>query len=125
MRSAPALQQSCQRAERFVEQAFQPLANVPGEHGATPPLEIAITSGERSTSAGTMKLDSSALSTTLTRTCRSRAVAATRALTAGSLVAATTSVVPASCAGSNATRASRLCPHRPGAEPRLSHGQRC
>ena len=30
---APALQQSCQRAERFVEQAFQPLANVPGEHG--------------------------------------------------------------------------------------------
>ena len=85
--------------------------------GATPPLEIAITSGERSTIAGTMKLDNPASSTTLTRTCRSRAVAATRALTAGSLVAATTSVAPASCEGAN-SRASQ--PTETSPRPRRS-----
>ena len=41
--------------------------------GAAPPLETAITSGERSTIAGTMKLERSASSTTLTRTLRARA----------------------------------------------------
>ncbi|MDQ1342301.1 MAG: uroporphyrin-III C-methyltransferase / precorrin-2 dehydrogenase / sirohydrochlorin ferrochelatase, partial [Pseudomonadota bacterium] len=51
-------------------------------------LVIAATSGERSTIAGTIKLESSASSTTLTRTCRSRAAAATWAFTAATLVAA-------------------------------------
>ena len=49
--------------------------------GAAPPLLIAMTSGERSTIAGTMKVESSASSTTLTSTFASRAAAATRALT--------------------------------------------
>ena len=57
--------------------------------GATPPVDTAITSGERSTIAGTMKPESSASSTTFASRPRASAAAATRALIARSSVAAT------------------------------------
>src|SRR5207245_2444968 len=52
--------------------------------GACPAELTATTSGERSTIAGKMKVESSASSTTLTGTPRSRALAATRAFVARS-----------------------------------------
>ena len=69
--------------------------------GAAPPVDTAITSGERSTIAGTMKLDSSTSSTTFTSTSRSRPAAATAALTARSSVAATASRTPCRCSVAN------------------------
>ncbi len=68
--------------------------------GARPDELTAITIGERSMSAGKMKVDSSGSSTTLTAIRRARAACDTAALISRELVAATTNSAVSRCEGS-------------------------
>ena len=124
---APALQQAASVPSDSSSRLSSRSRTWRASTGATPPLEIAITSGERSTIAGTMKLESSASSTTLTRTlpltCRrgdpgidcERRWLRRRPARAGELRGIERERDPVDA-----------CPRRRGAEPRLSQtGRRC
>src|SRR5688572_659840 len=78
--------------------------------GATPPLETATTSGERSTIAGRMKVERAPSSATLTGMPAARAATATASLMAATSVAANTMRMPATSEAAKFRRRQRSSP---------------
>jgi hypothetical protein len=78
--------------------------------GAVPPLAMAMVTGSRSTMAGQMKVQSEGRSTTLTGTPAARATAETRASSAASSLAETTSSFPETSSASKERCWTRIRP---------------